>query len=115
MKCKFPIKAIDSVDTLGICSWDEKAYKYIIAKPADLKEEADELSQYVFVVRIKIGKHGISFRCQPLLTMAPDKKTKNPTVYIDVKSELLRDTLRTVLRDVRGVSLAEDMPSVCIT
>lgn len=41
-----------------------------------------------------------------------DKSTKEPTYYIDIKSELLRDTLRVVLQNVRGISLAQDMLSV---
>ena len=50
----------------------------------------------------------------------PDKKTLEPIYYVDVKSErlrdvlrtVLRDVLRTVLRDVRAVNLNEDKPSV---
>jgi len=41
-----------------------------------------------------------------------DKTTKDTTSYIDIKSEYLRDILRETLQDVRGVSLAEDMPTV---
>lgn len=41
-----------------------------------------------------------------------DKTTKDTTSYIDIKSEPLRDSLRIILRDVRGISLAEDMPSI---
>lgn len=41
-----------------------------------------------------------------------DKKTMDPTYYIDIKSEGLRDILRTVLRDVRTVNLNEDKPAV---
>jgi hypothetical protein len=40
-----------------------------------------------------------------------DKKTGDPTFYVDVKSEELRDILRVILRDVRGVSLNEDKPA----
>jgi hypothetical protein len=41
-----------------------------------------------------------------------DKKTQDLTSYIDIKSEELRDILRIVLRDVYGISLNEDKPSV---
>lgn len=41
-----------------------------------------------------------------------DKKTLDPTYYVDIKSEGLRDILRTVLRDIRTVNLNEDKPTV---
>ena len=37
----------------------------------------------------------------------------DPTYYIDIKSEGLRDILRLVLRDIRTVNLNEDKPA-CI-
>ena len=51
---------------IGICSWDEKAYKYVVKKPVAPKDETDELHQYVFVVRARIGKHDIVFDCPSL-------------------------------------------------
>jgi len=44
-----------------------------------------------------------------------DKKTKEPTFYIDIKSEELRDILREVLKDVYSVSLIEDKPSISLS
>ncbi|KAF2193617.1 P-loop containing nucleoside triphosphate hydrolase protein [Zopfia rhizophila CBS 207.26] len=85
---KLAYKKVDEV-------WDKNAYKYKIAEPVAPTGEVTELDQYVFVVRVRI-----------------DKSTKEPTSYIDIKSELLRDILRVILRDVRVVSLAEDMPSI---
>jgi len=41
-----------------------------------------------------------------------DKKTLDPTYYVDIKSEGLRDILRTALRDIRTVNLNEDKPTV---
>lgn len=41
-----------------------------------------------------------------------DKKTADPTYYVDIKSEGLRNTLRTMLRDIRAVNLNEDKPAV---
>lgn len=41
-----------------------------------------------------------------------DKTTKEPTHFIDIKSEPLRDTLRTVLQNVNGICLREDKPAV---
>ena len=32
--------------------------------------------------------------------------------YLDIKSEALRDFLRVVLKEVPGLSLGEDMPTV---
>lgn len=57
--------------------------------------EVNELDQYVFVNRIRINK-----------------KTKDSISYIDVKSEGLRDVLRKVLKDIRGICLREDKPLV---
>ncbi len=34
-----------------------------------------------------------------------NKKTKETTCYINIKLELLRDILRNVLKNIRGVSL----------
>ena len=44
--------------------------------------------------------------------MILDRKTEVPVFYMDIMSPSLRDILKAVLQDVRGVSLAEDMPSV---
>lgn len=41
-----------------------------------------------------------------------DKTIEDATPYIDIKSVVLRDALRAILKYVRGTSLAEDMPSV---
>ncbi|KAF2184285.1 hypothetical protein K469DRAFT_688770 [Zopfia rhizophila CBS 207.26] len=89
---KLAYKKVDEV-------WDEKAYKYKIAEPVAPTGEVNELELYVFVVRVRVVK----------LT---DKTTKDTTSYIDIKSELLRDILKEILQDVRGISLSEDMPTV---
>ena len=44
-----------------------------------------------------------------------DKETKDTTTYVDIKSKCLRDILRAVLQDVRGISLKEDKLSVSPT
>lgn len=41
-----------------------------------------------------------------------DKTTSKPTAYIDIKSEGLRDVLRTVLKQIKWISLGGDKPSV---
>ncbi|KAM5475665.1 hypothetical protein MauCBS54593_001357 [Microsporum audouinii] len=74
--------------------WNEKKYKYKISVTTEAPE-VSELDEYVFVVRSRIDKH-----------------TTKPTVYIDVKSEGLRDILRDVLKDIKAVSLDAEMPSV---
>jgi hypothetical protein len=46
------------------------------------------------------------------LMLNADKKTSEPTAYIDIKSEGLRDILRIVLQDVKWISLGEDKSAV---
>lgn len=41
-----------------------------------------------------------------------DKKSMDFTCYIDIKSEGLRDILRTILRDIQIINLNEDKPTV---
>jgi hypothetical protein len=43
------------------------------------------------------------------------KKTQETTSYIDIKSASLRDILREICKDIRGVSLADITPSVRAT
>ncbi|KAI9726527.1 MAG: hypothetical protein M1835_003773, partial [Candelina submexicana] len=75
--------------------WDEKAYKYKVVDSTVPSGEVEELDEYVFVIRVRI-----------------DKKTTDPKFYVDIKSEALRDILRTTLRDVNGICLREDKPTV---
>jgi hypothetical protein len=42
----------------------------------------------------------------------PDRDTKDPTSYVDIKAEELRDILREVLKDVYGISLMVEKPIV---
>lgn len=41
-----------------------------------------------------------------------DKRTKETTCYVDIKSELLRNILKDILKSVRSISLDESKPSV---
>jgi hypothetical protein len=41
-----------------------------------------------------------------------DRNTKDPISYIDIKSEELRGILREVLKDVHGISLMVEKPTV---
>ncbi|OAF56353.1 hypothetical protein VC83_06884 [Pseudogymnoascus destructans] len=71
--------------------WDEKAYKYVIEEQHQPEEKVDGLDQYVFIER----RHII-------------KKTEIPVVYIDIKSKLLRDTLRVILAQAPEISLNKE-------
>jgi hypothetical protein len=44
--------------------------------------------------------------------MIKDKKTAEPTIFINVNSEHLQEVLKTVLEDVKGINLREDKLSV---
>jgi hypothetical protein len=44
--------------------------------------------------------------------MIEDKKTAEPIIFIDVNSGHLREVLKTVLEDVKGINLREDKLSV---
>jgi hypothetical protein len=44
--------------------------------------------------------------------MIKNKKTTEPTIFIDVNLEHLREVLKTVLKDVKGINLREDKLSV---
>jgi hypothetical protein len=71
----------------------------------------DRLDQYVFVVRNKTGRFRISWVFL-IADLAIDRFTQKTTSHVDIKSTWLRDILRDVCRDIRGVSLASSMPSV---
>ncbi|OJD12102.1 hypothetical protein AJ78_07251 [Emergomyces pasteurianus Ep9510] len=74
--------------------WDEKNYRYKIKDSLELPM-VTELDEYVFVVRLRI-----------------DKMTAEPRAYLDIKSPGLRDILKTVLQDIKAVSLEADKPTV---
>ncbi len=44
-------------NTILLYSWDEKAYEYSIEESQKSVDEANELDQYVFVVRARIGEY----------------------------------------------------------
>jgi len=73
--------------------WDEEESEYKIEEAS--RPKANTHDEYVFVLRTRI-----------------DKETKESTFHVDVKSEELRDILREVLKDVHGISLMEDKPTV---
>ncbi|KAK2752220.1 hypothetical protein FQN54_008152 [Arachnomyces sp. PD_36] len=76
-------------------TWDKDTSKYKIVESIETDDATNDLDKYLFVVREHI-----------------DKRSKEVTSYIDVKSDPLREILRDVLRDVKAVSLMEDKPSI---
>lgn len=59
------------------------------------KEGRDEFSHYIFTVRRKF-----------------DWENKYKNTVVDIKSKLLREAMQEIMKDVKGVSLVEDVPSV---
>ncbi len=92
--------------------WDGKAYKYKVVESTPTPE-VTELDEYVFIVRIRIGEYTCLTKAL-WLTLDIDRKTSEPTAFVDIKSEGLRDILRIVLQDIKVISLEEDKPVVCI-
>ncbi|KAI4098498.1 MAG: hypothetical protein LQ339_006376 [Xanthoria mediterranea] len=86
---KLEYKLVDEV-------WDNITSKYKIVDSSALLEAVTDLDEHVFLVRART-----------------DKQTSEQEFYIDVKSDKLRDVLRVVLREVRGLSLREDNITVC--
>ena len=72
----------------------------------------DTFDEYIFVVRTRIGKYEGSYWIYVTDGETIDKKTERTTHFIDVKSEGLRDILRSVLQGVDGTFLKEDKPTV---
>lgn len=93
-------------------SWDVGTSKYKIVDSATLLERVTDLDEHVFVVRGRIGKSMGPWQYLDAEIEIPDKQTFEQVFYIDIKSDGLRDVLRIVLRDVRGLSLREDKVTV---
>ncbi|KAI9715935.1 MAG: hypothetical protein M1828_000523 [Chrysothrix sp. TS-e1954] len=73
--------------------WDSTIHNYKLTESAE--DPDDEFHQYVFTVRRKF-----------------DWENKYKSTVVDVKSKLLREALQEVMKDVKGVSLVEDKPSI---
>jgi hypothetical protein len=95
-----------------LCSWDKEEYEYKIVESLIPLDEETEYDEYVFVVRARIGESPNLCAKLSFLTARPDKKDEKVTRYIDVKSVELRDVLRSVLKDVNGMCLRAEKPSV---
>jgi hypothetical protein len=99
------------IELIHLYSWDVKAYKYKIVESITPPDEENELDQYIFVVRTRIGEY-LSFGPSLYPNSKVDRETKKRTHHLDIKSEGLRDVLRSVLQDVKGICLREEKPSV---
>jgi hypothetical protein len=73
--------------------WDSTIHNYKLTESAE--DQVDEFDEYVFCVRRKF-----------------DWENKYRHTVVDIKSKLLRDALQEIMKDVKGVSLVEEQPSV---
>lgn len=97
-----------------LCRWNKTDCAYKIVK-VPVAEEVDDYDEYLFVVRSRVGKSAvIDIYKAPTEIQYLDRSTDKVTKYIDIKSAVIRDVLRVVLKDVRGISLNEDRPSVMV-
>lgn len=56
-----------------------------------------------------------TWKNETILILLLDRISEEVRVYVDIKSEGMRDVLRAVLQDVKAISLMEDKPSVIET
>jgi hypothetical protein len=49
-----------------------------------------------------------------MIKVNTEKITLNPTAYIDIKLDSLRDVLRTVLKHIKWISLRKNKPFIYI-
>jgi len=73
--------------------WDSTIHNYKLTE--SVEEPEDEFDHYIFTVRRKF-----------------DWENKYRNTVVDIKSKVLRDALQEVMKDVKGVSLVEEQPSV---
>jgi hypothetical protein len=75
-------------------------------------DKDDAWEEYIFVVRRRFGTYA-SFPFLGCKTnRSADWQNKYQATTVDIKSSEIIDVLREILKDVRGVSLHEDKPSV---
>ncbi|KAJ5210224.1 hypothetical protein N7491_010031, partial [Penicillium cf. griseofulvum] len=74
---------------------DKEVYKYKIAELTKTSNNLDDYAKYIFVIRERINR-----------------RSDKVVLFIDIKSEGLRDILREVLYDIKAVSLIEDKLSI---
>ena len=73
--------------------WDSSIHNFTITESAE--DKVDEFDEYIFCVRRRF-----------------DWENKYRSTVVDIKSKILRDSLAEVMKEVKGVSLVEDQPSV---
>ncbi|EKG14050.1 ATPase AAA+ type core [Macrophomina phaseolina MS6] len=73
--------------------WDSKIHNYKLTESAE--DPADEFDTYIFTVRRRF-----------------DWENKYKNTVVDIKSKLLKEALQEVMKDVKGVSLVEEQPSI---
>ncbi|CRL27366.1 unnamed protein product [Penicillium camemberti] len=76
-------------------TWDKEACKYKIAEPTETSISLDDYAEYIFIVRKRVNR-----------------TSEEVVLFIDIKSEGLRDILQNVLHDIKAVSLIEDKLSI---
>jgi hypothetical protein len=62
------------------------------------EEELDKLDQYIFVIRVRIGKDADFYTNLVADNPGLDKITGDPTFHIDIKSEPSREFLTKFLQ-----------------
>ncbi|KAF2467325.1 uncharacterized protein BDR25DRAFT_345066 [Lindgomyces ingoldianus] len=91
---KKPSKRVSTLEYKRVDQvWDRNIYNYKFTESAE--KEVNEFDEFVFVVRRKF-----------------DWENKYSYTKVDVKSKPLRDALQQVMKDVKGVSLVEESPSI---
>ncbi|KAI9769842.1 MAG: hypothetical protein M1840_003836 [Geoglossum simile] len=94
-------------------TWSKSAYKYVIEESQEsTTKEDDKWIEYIFVARKKFGMDLVLFLKLTYDNISQDKENKYYTEYMDIKSEGLQNILCEVFKDVSGVSLRGDKPSV---
>jgi hypothetical protein len=68
--------------------------------------------EYIFVARKKFSMGLVLFLKLTYDNISQDKKNKYYIEYMNIKSEGLQDILCEVFKDISGVSLKGDKPSV---
>jgi hypothetical protein len=76
--------------------WDSTTHQYKLTDTVD-DSAANEYDEYLFTVKRQF-----------------DWKGKYTDTVVNVKSPLLKEALRSVLGDVKGVSLVEETPTVSL-
>ena len=74
--------------------WDQSIHNYKLTETVD-DPDADEWDQYIFTVRRKF-----------------DWEHKYQDTQVDIRSKPLREALKHVMSDVKGVSLVQDTPHI---